>query len=69
MSLENPQAGNRRWELVSVSELVPLDMIYKGNEVSESGRVGFVPERLMQRFFFKEEGNVNFGVRFNIKKW
>ena len=70
VSLDNPQAGNKRWEVVSVSELVPLDMIYEKNEVGDSGFVGFVPERLMQRYFYKEkEGNVMFGVKFKIKKW
>ena len=68
VSLGNP-SRNGRWEIVSLSELVPLDMIYEKNEVCDSGFVGFVPERLMQRYFYKEKGNVMFGVKFKIKKW
>ena len=37
VSMENP--GNEQMEMVSASELVPVDMIYKERQVSESGRV------------------------------
>ena len=67
VSLLNPE--NKRMEMVSVSDLVPVDMIFKPNQVRESGKVGLVAESVLQRYFSKEEGNVNLVAKYNIKKW
>ena len=67
VSLKKP--GNGRMEIVSASEIVPIDMIYDYDQVIESYRAGFVPDRLMQRFYFKEEGRVQFKVKIEIRKW
>ena len=49
--MENPR--NNRMDIVSVSDLVPVDIIFKKRQVSEFGKVGFVPESVMKKHFTK----------------